>query len=400
MPPLNFNNNWEQALRLEAAEGSALPRFLRIVEPVISAPLLLFHLNGRLLAASESASRDKKLAAKLNIQNGILSETALSRKYIDAEGRQQHDLKNYPLASHEESDPDTWAVSMYLTSEFQRLGFIMIFPSSSLEMDLALQLEAFLAPYFLKSFEFMEASAAIDSGASIVLDLLKGKEVGDYSLEQLGHHSALTPPWILLAVRNLTIQNHTHQVMLIREISVLQQPCISVEYENEVLILTDQKHQDSLVKAIFSSRLPGSSQIGISLPFFDLHELPMACRQILLVLNEDLQPGIHSCQDKALPHLLSTIAGDPLMVSWLHPSVAALRQYDLENQTDLLGTLDHYLQNNCNQVSTAKELFIHRNTLKYRLARIHDLTDIDLDSPDERLYLELSLKLAASANCP
>jgi DNA-binding PucR family transcriptional regulator len=47
-----------------------------------------------------------------------------------------------------------------------------------------------------------------------------------------------------------------------------------------------------------------------------------------------------------------------------------------------------------NQIHTANALFIHRNTLKYRLAKISELTDIDLSDPDEKLYLSLSLRLS------
>ena len=59
----------------------------------------------------------------------------------------------------------------------------------------------------------------------------------------------------------------------------------------------------------------------------------------------------------------------------------------------MLKTLRVYMQQSMNQIHTANALFIHRNTLKYRLARIEELTDIDLSDADEKLYLSLSLRL-------
>ena len=43
--------------------------------------------------------------------------------------------------------------------------------------------------------------------------------------------------------------------------------------------------------------------------------------------------------------------------------------------------------------ATAAELIIHRTTLTYRLGKIAELTRLNLDNPDLRLYLLLSFQL-------
>lgn len=40
-------------------------------------------------------------------------------------------------------------------------------------------------------------------------------------------------------------------------------------------------------------------------------------------------------------------------------------------------TLKHYFENNLNVIQTAKEMYIHRNSLNYRLTQIHQKTGID-----------------------
>lgn len=70
-----------------------------------------------------------------------------------------------------------------------------------------------------------------------------------------------------------------------------------------------------------------------------------------------------------------------------------LRQYDKENNTELYDTLKFYLNNERNTVQTANQLFIHRSTLFYRLNRIKAMLDINLDIPENRLYLQLSCYL-------
>ena len=68
-------------------------------------------------------------------------------------------------------------------------------------------------------------------------------------------------------------------------------------------------------------------------------------------------------------------------------------QYDKANHTDYLNTLKVYLLNNQNAVQTAKELFIHRGTILYRIKRICEIGQTNLSDPDELLHLYLSLRL-------
>ncbi|RDY28544.1 PucR family transcriptional regulator [Romboutsia weinsteinii] len=55
--------------------------------------------------------------------------------------------------------------------------------------------------------------------------------------------------------------------------------------------------------------------------------------------------------------------------------------YDKNKSADLLGTLRCYLINNCNLIKTSSELFIHRNTLIYRLNKIRTILDSNLEDP-------------------
>ena len=59
--------------------------------------------------------------------------------------------------------------------------------------------------------------------------------------------------------------------------------------------------------------------------------------------------------------------------------LGSLEEYDRVNDTNLTENLYVYLQNNCNSYATAAALFIHRNTLRYRLERINSIIQQDLD---------------------
>ncbi|ALA41444.1 MULTISPECIES: PucR family transcriptional regulator [Paenibacillus] len=68
-----------------------------------------------------------------------------------------------------------------------------------------------------------------------------------------------------------------------------------------------------------------------------------------------------------------------------------LQQYDRSHGSDLLKTLFYYLENRGSLVDTANYLFIHRNSVKYRLERIRDMTDFDLNDPREQFICHTCL---------
>jgi purine catabolism regulator len=70
-----------------------------------------------------------------------------------------------------------------------------------------------------------------------------------------------------------------------------------------------------------------------------------------------------------------------------------LIEYNQQTDKELVKTIAAFLECNGNLTETSNKLFIHRNTLKYRLERIRDITQIDLDDAENRLMLHLGLKM-------
>lgn len=68
---------------------------------------------------------------------------------------------------------------------------------------------------------------------------------------------------------------------------------------------------------------------------------------------------------------------------------------EVRNREELITTLKVFLECQGNTVETAEKLFIHRNTLRYRLQRIEQILGIDLSQPNERFSLWLAVKVRA-----
>lgn len=70
-----------------------------------------------------------------------------------------------------------------------------------------------------------------------------------------------------------------------------------------------------------------------------------------------------------------------------------LKQYDLKNQTSLIKTLDCLVNNDWNMKDAANDLYIHYNTIKYRVQNIKDITGLNINDREQKFKVELYFKL-------
>lgn len=91
--------------------------------------------------------------------------------------------------------------------------------------------------------------------------------------------------------------------------------------------------------------------------------------------------------------LLTQLDDIPAVHAFGEQVIGPLAEYDKRHRSNLVNTIAAYFEHHGNISQTAESLFIHRNTLLYRLERITDLTGHDLGQSDMRLSLHLALKL-------
>jgi DNA-binding PucR family transcriptional regulator len=73
-------------------------------------------------------------------------------------------------------------------------------------------------------------------------------------------------------------------------------------------------------------------------------------------------------------------------------TIAPLAAYDEQYETELVTTVEAYLDNDGNVAATAKQLFTHRHTIRYRLERVKELCGHDVSATEGREKLGLGLK--------
>jgi sugar diacid utilization regulator len=91
--------------------------------------------------------------------------------------------------------------------------------------------------------------------------------------------------------------------------------------------------------------------------------------------------------------LLPAMSEDPAELERFYAeTIQPLREYDEQYETELVATVEAYLDNDGNVAATAKQLFTHRHTIRYRLERVRDLCGHDVSATEGREKLGLGLK--------
>jgi purine catabolism regulator len=154
------------------------------------------------------------------------------------------------------------------------------------------------------------------------------------------------------------------------------------------------------VRTQLAMRTPsGLVSSGISRPTRGLSTLRETYREAKDALSIANELGDHEKTtfygDLKLYQLLLALKERSLdhMKRFFAETLGPLVEHDERKQGDLIRTLEGFFEANGNLAKAATELDVHRNTLVYRLEQISRLTSLDLDDADNRLILNLALKI-------
>ena len=137
--------------------------------------------------------------------------------------------------------------------------------------------------------------------------------------------------------------------------------------------------------------------VGRSRPSEDPLELARSADEALLAANVaegDQEHRVLAFEETgAYRLLLSAMSENPAELQRFYAeTVEPLVAYDEQYATDLVATVEAFLEADGNVAGTAQRLFTHRHTIRYRLERVRELCGLDVGSSDGREKLSLGLK--------
>ncbi|QPC80733.1 helix-turn-helix domain-containing protein [Phototrophicus methaneseepsis] len=97
--------------------------------------------------------------------------------------------------------------------------------------------------------------------------------------------------------------------------------------------------------------------------------------------------------DLGVYQLILSLSDRDKLVSFCERTLGPLVDYDMRQNADLIKTLEAFFNCHGNLSQTADVLIVHRNTLLYRMNRINEIAQIDLNRPETRLALHLAITI-------
>jgi sugar diacid utilization regulator len=175
------------------------------------------------------------------------------------------------------------------------------------------------------------------------------------------------------------------------------------EVATEIAVIVPAKDEEQLQRAAagltreLEDALPGFHlTIGASRLIADPVDLYRAGNEARLAVNvgeAEERPLLAFEDTGAYRLLLPAMSEDPgELERFFAETIEPLAAYDDQYETELVATVEAYLANDGNVAATAKQLFTHRHTIRYRLERVRELCGHDVSATEGREKLGLGLK--------
>ncbi|MFK9090362.1 PucR family transcriptional regulator [Bacillus salipaludis] len=137
--------------------------------------------------------------------------------------------------------------------------------------------------------------------------------------------------------------------------------------------------------------------IGIGRQYETIHSLHKsfaeANESIRLMQKFESRGGISHFEDHSIYHFLNSNIKDMELEDFFRKHLGKIYEHDQLHGTSYIITLENYFQNNLNISETAKAMFLHRNTLIYRIEKIKEILNTDLKNSEGLLQIQLALKI-------
>lgn len=262
-----------------------------------------------------------------------------------------------------------------------------------------------LRPSVIKAFgQGQRDREDVDGLAPLIRSMLEGKK---YSGEDLKNR-LLSVGWkpdddycCLILKSQMGDRDMTNVNDLCLKVENLFSSCISFTCKGHIAVVINLCRSGcqlfDVSRRIVLLLRDGLMQAGMSFKYWDFETTPIyycqACQAY--EMGKIYRPDMwcYSFADYALYHMLHYGSSMIPPRHLCHPALVSLYDYDKENGTELLKTLETYIKNNCNAAMAANALFIHRNTFYQRLGKIREIERFNLEDSNERLYLQMSINL-------
>jgi len=241
-----------------------------------------------------------------------------------------------------------------------------------------------------------DISTVVERGLSLGVDLRRPNIIVIFKIEpDAGHdpgraaHSSARNTRLITAVQRFVDMSPAHAIAVARaDHVVVIHPADESDAVDELIVrLQDQMRA---VRAIDSLATVVST---VCREPADYEPNYRAALTALSLKKAGSQNGVVRVPDLGVYALLLNARRPDELAAFAADTTASLRKYDAENGTELLKTLRVYLEERGKLAPTAARLFVHANTVSYRLNRVSEITGGHPNDLDFALRFELAFMI-------
>lgn len=217
--------------------------------------------------------------------------------------------------------------------------------------------------------------------------------------EKLSEHVSLT-----------TLQNQIEQ-LISYDLLKYSKKCLYMWKANNLIFVepVDPDHEieqvDSTVNFIqdeIEQRMSGlSMRIGLGGYYEGVDNLKKSYAEAQLALKLAMSSRGKTYvlyRNAGIYKFLNKLNDSKVMIDFYVETLGCILKYDKDNNTEFTETLRVYLEEGENTANTIQRLYIHRNTLQYRLHRIEEILKHSLKNSEELINLQIAFKIKKFLN--
>lgn len=394
-------NYWENSLRFLLDNNGTLQQICTESIPIFNKPFFIHDQNNELLV-SVNEQKDHiqwvydEITDRYYLPVNILNAFKVSEEY-------QNTMLTFGPQIFSEKQFGYRILYMNLRIDYIYIGRICICEQGDPIREKDFELLEFFAEIIIQAIKqgnFLLTDSISDMG-TVFQCILNGEQFNKTQmisyLERFNWNinDSFQCIRIFLHKRDYSIQAITY--LMHRLLNIFPESCI-FHHKDELVLILDLNiinytvdDRISVMKKFLEEGLlkSGVSSKGNDFQFF-LYYYKEA--KIAFQLGEKKNPDffLYLFDDYIMDYIIQHAQQELLPEMLCSPEIHKLTNYDKIHNTDFAYTLYKYLSNERNIKKTCIDLKIHRSTMNYRISRLQDLLDADLDDPLTRLHLILS----------
>ena len=238
---------------------------------------------------------------------------------------------------------------------------------------------------------------------NFIIDILDGKITNPEALERLKHLDWEMKDKLYLLLINMDRYDPTHSLIPYMRDSLekMIDGARAVAYNNYIVVIigcskeshVNKENLQSLIEFLRKNKM----RAALSQCFNNITELQKYYKQSASCMKAGYKVNkndvLYIYDDYAIHLMINICSKHQDITDFCHPALIKLMEYDRAYKTNYIESLHAYIIHARNLISAADSLFIHRNTMSYRIAKIQEIAEINFNNDNLLMHLYVSYKI-------